>query len=453
MAVTRPRLHNGSHPSKIVPIFHANDVVGNCLDDNSAGSLRSVVTAAANGDTIDLSGLGCSTITLTHGAISIGQTGLIFQGPTPVPPAVGPTLTIDGNGGAGIIYSSQDVTINNLGLTHTSLVVTDGTASGGCVYTRYDTTLNDSTVTNCSATGARATGGAIYSYYGAVTVTNSTISGNTVTASTTSASTAKSAQAAAGGVYSYAALTVTGSTISDNSAVVGTIANPAVTTSAHSFGGGISISRGQYFYSPANDDISNSTISGNSAEFAGGVYAAGEFTLTNTTVSGNTASINGGGLRALYTGTLYLQNSTIAFNTGGSGGGVVLPLYGTATFNSLIVSNNVSTYAGYSGDVDAFNTITVAGANNLVMDSDATTVTFASAPITSDPLLAPLANNGGPTQTHALKKGSPAIDTGNNVAALATDQRGVGFPRTIGPATDIGAFELDLIFADGFEGP
>jgi hypothetical protein len=68
--------------------------------------------------------------------------------------------------------------------------------------------------------------------------------------------------------------------------------------------------------------------------------------------------------------------------------------------------------------------------------------------------LQPLANNGGPTQTHALGAGSPAIDTGNNDAVLSTDQRGYGFPRTVGAGTDIGAFELlnDRIFFDGFEG-
>ena len=447
--VARPRLHNGSRASKLVPIVRANDAVTNCLDDNSAGSLRIVAGAAADGDTIDMSGLSCSTITLTQGAIAVTKAGLIFQGPTPVPPAVGPTLTIDGNGGAGIINSAQDVTINNLSLTHASLVVTDGKASGGCIYSYYDTTLNDSTVTNCAATGARASGGAIYSFYGGVTVTNSTVSGNTSTVSTTAASTEMYPQAVAGGVYSYTALTITGSTISDNSAVVGTIAG---TNPAYSFGGGISISPGQY-NNPVSDSITGSTISGNYAYFAGGVYANGNFTITDTTVSGNTAVINGGGVRALNALSIKVQNSTIAFNTAYSVGGVVLPQKGTATFNSTIVSNNVTTNTTYFADVDAFSAITVAGANNLVVDSDAATVTFTNPPITLDPLLAPLANNGGPTQTHALTKGSPAIDAGNNVAGLATDQRGVGYPRTIGPATDIGAFELDLIFADGFEGP
>jgi hypothetical protein len=69
-----------------------------------------------------------------------------------------------------------------------------------------------------------------------------------------------------------------------------------------------------------------------------------------------------------------------------------------------------------------------------------------------NPLLAPLADNGGPTRTHALRAGSPAIDAGTNVLPLATDQRGRS--RTSGLATDIGAFEVqsEAIFADGFDG-
>jgi hypothetical protein len=66
-----------------------------------------------------------------------------------------------------------------------------------------------------------------------------------------------------------------------------------------------------------------------------------------------------------------------------------------------------------------------------------------------------LADNGGPTQTHALIAGSPAIDAGSNPANLATDQRGDGYVRVYGAAADIGAFELqsatDAIFADGFD--
>src|SRR5262249_61484220 len=65
--------------------------------------------------------------------------------------------------------------------------------------------------------------------------------------------------------------------------------------------------------------------------------------------------------------------------------------------------------------------------------------------IGQDPKLGPLQNNGGPTPTHALLDGSPALDKGSNLANLATDQRGAGFARVHGAAADIGAFEMDLI--------
>lgn len=76
--------------------------------------------------------------------------------------------------------------------------------------------------------------------------------------------------------------------------------------------------------------------------------------------------------------------------------------------------------------------------------------------ITDDPLLGSLRDNGGPTQTHSLLAGSPALDHGNNAAALQFDQRGSGYARVAGPQADIGAFEFqqeitDRIFADGFE--
>ena len=61
--------------------------------------------------------------------------------------------------------------------------------------------------------------------------------------------------------------------------------------------------------------------------------------------------------------------------------------------------------------------------------------------ISLDPRLAPLADNGGPTETRALLDDSPAIDMGNNAAGLAYDQRGAGFPRVKGPQADIGAYE------------
>ena len=60
-----------------------------------------------------------------------------------------------------------------------------------------------------------------------------------------------------------------------------------------------------------------------------------------------------------------------------------------------------------------------------------------------DPGLLPLAFNGGPTRTHAIRVDSPVIDAGNNIAQLPFDQRGDGYPRVVGPSADIGAFEFN----------
>jgi hypothetical protein len=107
----------------------------------------------------------------------------------------------------------------------------------------------------------------------------------------------------------------------------------------------------------------------------------------------------------------------------------------------------------------------VLGAPNIAMASvslDSTDIVLASnsygsaliigTPITLDPQLGPLQNNGGPTQTLALSFASPAIDTGSTIATV--DQRGC--PRPVGAAADIGAFEAgyiaDRVFRDGFDG-
>ncbi len=83
-------------------------------------------------------------------------------------------------------------------------------------------------------------------------------------------------------------------------------------------------------------------------------------------------------------------------------------------------------------------------------------ITLPADTISADPLLQPLADNGGATRTHALGDGSPAIDAGDNTASLAFDQRGGGYPRVVGVAADIGAYERqsidDAIFVDGFDG-
>ncbi len=207
--------------------------------------------------------------------------------------------------------------------------------------------------------------------------------------------------------------------------------------------------------------MEGSTITGNcaaAADFtttfgeAGGVYVAGSgSTIVNSTIAGNGAN-RGGGLVAP---DVVLANSTIAFNRSSGGfGGAGMIVRGDSTIESSILAGNVAAGAGTAAaDLATDGTlVAIAGGNNLVMTA-ASTVLLPPDTLQVDPLLAPLADNGGPTWTLALQPGSPALDAGNNVAGLATDQRGPGFVRVAGGRADIGAFEVqvDAIFVDGFD--
>jgi hypothetical protein len=195
--------------------------------------------------------------------------------------------------------------------------------------------------------------------------------------------------------------------------------------------------------------IQNSTISGNSAGVVGGLMVYGDYSLiSDSTISGNSAKGTGG----IYAkGPITIANSTIAFNTetNYSNGAGLRQSYGLANLQSTIVANN--TGPGTTINIGQGIGGGVTGNNNLIGASGTTSLPPDT--IQSDPLLLPLANNGGTTKTHALRPGSPAIDHGNNVQNLTNDQRGPPFARVIGAAADIGAveFDLDIIFADGFD--
>ncbi len=190
-----------------------------------------------------------------------------------------------------------------------------------------------------------------------------------------------------GGVYSSGTLTITKSTFSGNE-----------TTAGH--GGGLAN------YGAGGPSVQDSTFSGNTASAAGslggGIYngpAAG-LTLTNVTLSNNTADSGGSGL--YNNGTATLKNTLLAGNTTDNCGGSI-----SSIGNNLDSADT----CGFAAAGDLSNT-------NLV--------------------LVALANNGGPTDTHALTAGSVAIDAGDSGACSAEDQRGV--PRS-GTSCDIGAYE------------
>ncbi len=203
----------------------------------------------------------------------------------------------------------------------------------------------------------------------------------------------------------------------------------------------------------ADTDISiiGLTISDGAADFGGGIDLGGFATvrLTNTTVSNNTASCGGGIFNR--EGGVLLTNTTVSNNTatgdgGGTaarGGGIVNQI-GTVRLTNTIVARNTATT-----NPDAEGTFTSQG-NNLIGDTTGATGFVNSDLKNVDPLLGPLQDNGGPTLTHALLAGSPAVDAANNTPCPFLDQRGVTRKDGDGDGTvvcDIGSFEQQDIVA------
>ena len=194
-----------------------------------------------------------------------------------------------------------------------------------------------------------------------------------------------------------------------------------------------------------------------------------DVSIDNTTVSGNTSNRDGAGISisADFTDTRIL-NSTIVENeiTSGaptaagrrgagvyvSGGNGVL----TTSIDNTILYDNTSITSGVEQDVHFHPAVAGSGSNNLIKDTPP--VSYGIASSTSDPMLAPLADNGGLTQTHSILAGSAAKDAGDNATWLAAhpvgpvrsvgDQRGPMFSRIAGNTTgtdviDIGAYECN----------
>jgi hypothetical protein len=148
------------------------------------------------------------------------------------------------------------------------------------------------------------------------------------------------------------------------------------------------------------------------------------------------------------------MSSTIADNFAYyGGGGIYLSANESTTLYSTIVASNTRANDQYhEADIGTSGGVTIAGGDLIVNNSDAA---LPGSTMNVDPMLAPLADNGGLTMTRALLSGSPAIDHGDNVAMTAYDQRGPGFSRVVGDEADIGAFEVqpirDEIFGNGFD--
>lgn len=263
----------------------------------------------------------------------------------------------------------------------------------------------------------------------------------------------------AGGVLNNGSLTLDHVTVKDN----------VMATSAGEFwkgGGGI------YNGDGARLNLIDSTVSGNQAGWSGGgIYAFFNTTTTiiRSTISNNVSSDVGGGIRSL--GNMNITNSTVSSNTAtGWHGGAIFHTDGDMNISSSTIANNIAPdwassaiFLGEYGTVVPTLTLTntiitgnqwyaceqfasggtvrlISGGHNVVQDASYNPTS--SDLIVSNALIGPLADNGGPTLTHALLSGSPAVDAADDQSCPATDQRGVARPQ--GPHCDIGSFELPV---------
>ncbi len=187
--------------------------------------------------------------------------------------------------------------------------------------------------------------------------------------------------------------------------------------------------------------LDRSTISGNSANVGGGLRTLGDVEILNSTISGNSAYGWHGGALFHTNGAVDILNSTIANNRGPdwAPSALFIGSFDTA-IPSLKLSNTIiSGNQWYACDHWTGSVIVTSGGHNLVQD-DTCNPDYATDLILGNAGLGPLADNGGPTWTHALLPESPALDAADDLICPATDQRGVARPQ--GAQCDIGAFEL-----------
>jgi len=461
----------------------ATIVVNRCNDQDGISyfgySLRKAISAAEEGDTVDLSGLSCSTITLERGELYAAQNSLDLLGPA------GHTLTIDANGASRVLNHEGTGVLR---IDH--IAFANGLAEDGAgIRSNGSLVLRNSVVSGCTASGR---GGATYA--ATTTVKYSDLTDNS---------------ALIGGAIYGESITIRGVRLLHNAASYkgGGVASSGkgnlliydsgIFFNKASVGGGIHVGFQPYSDYPGELLMYDSTVGYNNAGGGGGIWGmvqritrsdiysnyaefngggtlayslhmaqstfrsnfagtngggidAQDATIINSTVSGNSsAGDRGAGAGGIFAGHwVTVKNSTVAFNANlgsavSSAGGIVTS--GDVVVISSILAKNSAVSAGGAADISAGSL--VAGAS-IIMSSNIIT-----ASITADPLLQPLAYNGGIGPTHALSLNSPALNAGTNPDSLETDQRGLS--RVAGNKTDIGSYELqpsdDRVFASGFE--
>ncbi|HEX4121595.1 MAG TPA: immunoglobulin-like domain-containing protein [Verrucomicrobiae bacterium] len=448
----------------------SNSFVGNYLLTNSltidASALSAGIAIDGNGTSRVFEVTNDATVTLNSLTISNGEAnnsltfgggGILNFGALTLANCtlagnhadyVSNSFSSDGGGG---IYNSGTLTLVNCTLAGNHADYgNDGAypgGGGGIFNSPYRTvTLNQCTLTGNQADYGAPTGGGIFNS-GTVTLNQCILSGNHADHGLTNE---YYSGRGGGGIYNSGTLTVNQSTLDGNHADYGGEL-PVDTSQGDSGGGGIC---NDTF---ANLTLNECTLAGNHADNnpyggGGGIANFGTNTLNQCTLTGNHADTNldgGGGAIFSYDATLTVNQSTLTGNLAqGSGpnpefgGGGICDIHdqydpqaGLATiYNSIVAGNDAIAGSGpdiYSNSTNFF----LRGADivdQLIgIDPGATLINAA-------PLLAPLGNYGGPTQTMPPLPGSPAVDACDDTV-FTTDQR--GFPRVLDLTPDIGSVE------------
>jgi len=452
-------------------------------NDSGPGSLRQALADANDGDTIDFAITG--TITLSSGELLVDKS-ITISG------SGADNVAVDGNSKSRVLHVGSGTTVAISGLTVAHGNPTDPSDDGSGIYNDYATLA----LNNCAISNNAGVGGGVANDHGMLTMSDCTISGNYTgdrgggilnddgTLSVNHCVVGPNNVSYAGaGIYntgSSSLLTIVDSSITYNfndgggrgggiyndsgmvSLVNSTLSQNYAALLPDPSGGGI--------MNGGIMEITNSTLSRNFAGYiGGGILNSGTLTLTNSTVTGNHAGTNyqgtgyGGGIYNY--GTIQITNSSITGNDAsgkepsGWGGGIgnegSLEIH-----NSTFSDNHAGVHGGsvHGGTVGIGNSILNAGipenifsgggvtshGYNISSDNGGGYLNGPGDQISTNPLLGPLQDNGGPTFTHELLPGSPAINAGDPSFTPPPwyDQRGPDFYRLRNNRIDIGSFEV-----------
>ena len=457
-----------NRPANVITVTNEND--------SGPGSLRQALADAQDGDTIDFDS-SVNVVTLTSNELAITKSIIISASPRIVSVRSQTTqfrifhvmpgytvqitsLAITGgrgmNNGGGVFNDQSTLTIASCTISGNQIV-----GEGGGIHNTGTLTVLDSTVSSNQAIGdvSLSMGGGI-SNTGSMTIINGSVASNFC-------------WLAGGGIWNEGMMTITGTTISGNEASGGhapghgggiantgklTIQNSVI--SNNSADPNLSDGSGGGIHNAGTLEILSSSIIGNRATFTGGGIAGGGtimdslisnnqtlltpasggglsgdgFIITNCTIDGNQSVGNGGGIA----GGGNIAHTTFSDNSASSNGGAIY-LTSTLELGTTILK------AGASG-VNIFNNggTFITDGYNISSDDGSGYLNGPGDQINTDPMLGPLQDNGGPTFTHALLPGSPAIDAGdpNFTPPPYYDQRGSVFWRLRNSRIDDGSFEV-----------